>query len=149
MNPRPTILVADPAAHTAALIARHLDAAGYRPVSVASGADALAAIDERHPSACVLEVMLGDRLTGYELVRQLRALPETASTPILLMSARAGKLDRDFAFTVGANDYFKKPFRVGELIARLETLVTPAPRRIVARRTRACAPRRGALLAAR
>jgi len=145
----PTILVADPAAHTAALIARHLDGAGYHAVTAAGSAEALAAIDERRPAACVLEVMLGGGLSGYQLVRQLRALPETASTPIVLMSARAGKLDRDFAFTVGANDYFKKPFRVGELIARLEALVAPAPRRIVARRTRGCRPRTGALLAAR
>src|SRR5947209_14417211 len=146
---RPDIVVADPAAQSAAVIARQLNVAGYRAITASNGLQAVELIDERLPAACVLEVMLGDGPTGYELVRQMRAQLQTASIPVVLMSARAGKLDRDFAFTVGANDYFKKPFRCGELIARLETLVAPAPRRIVARRTRGCRPRTGALLAAR
>jgi DNA-binding response OmpR family regulator len=48
-----------------------------------------------------------------------------------MISARAGKLDRDFAFTVGADDYVKKPFRSADLVARLALLVptdgAPAP----------------------
>ena len=143
-----TVLVADPAAHTAALIARHLERAGYRVVTAASGPQALAAIDAHRPDACVLEVMLGGGLNGYELVRQLRTVD---SVPVVLMSARAGKLDRDFAFTVGANDYFRKPFRCSELIDRLGQLA-PAPRPyVVARpaRSRGCRPRPAIALAGR
>jgi DNA-binding response OmpR family regulator len=51
-----------------------------------------------------------------------------------MISARAGKLDRDFAFTVGCDDYVKKPFHSSELVARLallaptaETKPTPKP----------------------
>jgi DNA-binding response OmpR family regulator len=46
--------------------------------------------------------------------------------PVVMISARAGKLDRDFAFTVGADDYVKKPFRSAELVARL-ALLAPSP----------------------
>jgi DNA-binding response OmpR family regulator len=44
-----------------------------------------------------------------------------------MISARAGKLDRDFAFTVGADDYVKKPFRTADLVARLGLLVPAGP----------------------
>jgi CheY-like chemotaxis protein len=145
------ILVADPRAASAALISRHLEGAGYRCITAANGNEALAMIDEQRPTACVLEVMLGAGPTGYEIVRQMRALPDTELTPVVLMSARAGKLDRDFAFTVGANDYFKKPFRCGELITRLEALAPlgAAPRRLAVRRRRGCRPQTRIALAAR
>jgi DNA-binding response OmpR family regulator len=144
----PTILVADRAADTVALLARQLERGGYRCVTAASGVATLAAVDARRPDACVLEVMLGPGPSGYEVVRQLRAAGE--DIPLLLMSARAGKLDRDFAFTVGANDYFRKPFRCGELITRLETLVpVRAPVAAPPLRRRGCQPRPAFALAAR
>jgi DNA-binding response OmpR family regulator len=73
----------------------------------------------------VLEVKM-DVLTGYEVVRQLREDARNRLTPVVMISARAGKLDRDFAFTVGADDYVKKPFRSADLVARLALLV-PSP----------------------
>lgn len=135
---RPLVLVADPASASAALIASQLEWAGYETITASCGAEAVELIDRLGPAGCVLEVMLGDGPTGYEIVRRMRAKPETALTPTVLMSARAGKLDRDFAFTVGANDYFKKPFQCGDLVARVATLV-PASAPVVdisARRAR-------------
>jgi DNA-binding response OmpR family regulator len=80
----------------------------------------------------VLEVKM-DVLTGYEVVRQMREDERSRLVPVVMISARAGKLDRDFAFTVGADDYVKKPFRSADLVARLALLApsdaapTPAP----------------------
>jgi DNA-binding response OmpR family regulator len=77
------------------------------------------------PAAVVLEVKM-EILTGYEIVRRLREDERHRLTPVVMISARAGKLDRDFAFTVGADDYVKKPFRSADLVARLALLV-PVP----------------------
>jgi len=71
----------------------------------------------------VLEATM-ERVNGYEVVRRVRE--DGHKRPMLMISARAGKLDRDFAFTVGADDYVKKPFHSSELVARLALLVPTA-----------------------
>jgi CheY-like chemotaxis protein len=127
---RPRVLVADPNAETVALIARQLEWAGYTVATAGNGREALGIAMDRRPDAVVLEVKM-DQLTGYEVVRLLREDPRNREMPIVMISARAGKLDRDFAFTVGADDYVKKPFRCSDLVARLALLVpsasAPAP----------------------
>ncbi|MEA2421202.1 MAG: two-component system, OmpR family, phosphate regulon response regulator PhoB [Thermoleophilaceae bacterium] len=128
---RPRVLVADPDPETSALLARQLEWSGYEVTTAANGREALDLVTRLRPAAVVLEVKM-DILTGYEVVRLLREDPRNRLMPVLMISARAGKLDRDFAFTVGADDYVKKPFRTSELVARLAMLVAspgtkPAP----------------------
>jgi len=119
---RPRVLVADPDPETSALLARQLEWSGYDVTTVYNGRDALDVIGRTRPAAVVLEVKM-DVLTGYEVVRQLREDARNRLMPVIMISARAGKLDRDFAFTVGADDYVKKPFRSAELVARLAMLL--------------------------
>jgi two-component system OmpR family response regulator len=119
-NARPRVLVADPDPETSALLARALEWAGYDVTTAANGREALDLIIRLRPAAAVLEVTM-DVVNGYEVVRQLR--DDGKKLPLLMISARAGKLDRDFAFTVGADDYVKKPFHSSELVARLALLV--------------------------
>lgn len=119
-NVRPRVLVADPDPETSALLARALEWAGYDVTTSANGREALDLILRLRPAAAVLEVTM-DVINGYEVVRQLRE--DGKKLPLLMISARAGKLDRDFAFTVGADDYVKKPFHSSELVARLALLV--------------------------
>ena len=122
---RPRVLVADPDPEISALLARQLEWAGYDVSTAGNGRDALDLICRLKPAAAVLEVKM-DILTGYEVVRQMREDDRSRLVPVVMISARAGKLDRDFAFTVGADDYVKKPFRSAELIARL-ALLAPSP----------------------
>jgi two-component system OmpR family response regulator len=120
---RPRVLVADPDPETSALLARALEWAGYEVSTAANGQEALELIGRLNPAATVLEAKM-ELLNGYEVTRQVR---ETGHRrPILMISARAGKLDRDFAFTVGCDDYVKKPFHSSELVARLALLVPTA-----------------------
>jgi DNA-binding response OmpR family regulator len=129
---RPRVLVADPDPETSALLARALEWAGYEVSTAANGREALELIGRLNPAATVLEAKM-ELINGYEVTRQVR---ETGHRrPILMISARAGKLDRDFAFTVGCDEYVKKPFHSSELVARLALLVPtaemkpkPAPR---------------------
>ena len=122
---RPRVLVADPDPETAGLLARQLEWAGYDVTTAGNGSDALELTTRLRPDALVTEVKM-DGLTGYQVVRQLREDSRNRLMPILMISARAGKLDRDFAFTVGADDYIRKPFRASEMVARLAMLV-PSP----------------------
>lgn len=124
-NARPRVLVADPDPETSALLARQLDWSGYDVTTAANGRDALDLIMRLRPAAAVLEVTM-ELLNGYQVVRELREDARTGKLPVVMISARAGKLDRDFAFTVGADDYVKKPFHSSELVARLGLLVPTA-----------------------
>jgi CheY-like chemotaxis protein len=119
---RPRVLVADPDPEASALLARQLEWSGYDVTTAFNGRDALDLIGRMRPVAAVLEVTM-DVLTGYEVVRRLREDERNRLLPVVMVSARAGKLDRDFAFTVGADDYVKKPFRTADLVARLALLV--------------------------
>ena len=124
--------VADPDPETSALLARALEWAGYEVSTAANGQEALELIARLRPTATVLEATM-DIVNGYEVTRQVREAGHRK--PIIMISARAGKLDRDFAFTVGCDDYVKKPFHSSELVARLallaptaETKPAPKPR---------------------
>ncbi|MEA2439126.1 MAG: two-component system, OmpR family, phosphate regulon response regulator PhoB [Thermoleophilaceae bacterium] len=121
-NARPRVLVADPDPETSALIARQLEWSGYEVSTASNGQDALDLIARLRPAAAVLEVKM-DLLNGYEVVRRMREDDRTRLVPVVMISARAGKLDRDFAFTVGADEYVKKPFRTADLVAKLAMLV--------------------------
>jgi CheY-like chemotaxis protein len=124
-NARPRVIVADPDPEASALLSRQLEWAGYEVTTAGNGRDALDLICRLNPAAAVLEVKM-EILTGYEVVRRMREDDRSRLVPVVMISARAGKLDRDFAFTVGADDYVKKPFRSAELIARL-ALLAPSP----------------------
>jgi DNA-binding response OmpR family regulator len=120
---RPRVLVADPDPETSALLARALEWAGYEVSTVSNGQEALELISRLRPAATVLEATM-ELVNGYEVIRQSREAGHRR--PMLMISARAGKLDRDFAFTVGADDYVKKPFHSSELVARLALLAPTA-----------------------
>jgi CheY-like chemotaxis protein len=141
METRPLVLIADPDVECTALLARQLRWAGFGVLTTGDGAEALELVEERRPDAFVVEAKLRD-CTGYDLARHLREQPDTHLLPIVMISARAGKLDRDFAFKVGVDSYVRKPFPYSQIVARLAHLapaVSPTVRRH--------APARGPLVA--
>jgi CheY-like chemotaxis protein len=132
----PLVLVADPDAECAVLMARQLELSGYDVLLAADADDTVALVEERRPDALVIEATMRGR-TGYAVVRELRERPHNRLMPIVMVSARAGKLDRDFAFTVGCDDYVRKPLKCAEIVARLALLApveTPEPARPIFRR---------------
>lgn len=70
----------------------------------------------------VLDVGLPDG-NGLDLCRDLRSKPETASMPVLILSARSEELDRVLGLELGADDYVAKPFSPRELVARIRALL--------------------------
>jgi DNA-binding response OmpR family regulator len=84
----------------------------------ADGASALEVARERPPDLVLADIMMPG-IDGLTLVRALRANPPTATTPILLLSAQAGREARMEGELAGADDYLVKPFSARELIARV------------------------------
>jgi PAS domain S-box-containing protein len=126
------ILVVEDNRDTSILLRDLLVAEGYEVESVLTGEAALAAL-ERTPETdlVVLDLMLPG-MSGYDVIERLRARPELAATPILVLSALSSPSARIRGLRDGADDYMTKPFLPEELIARTRTLVTG---RLLSRRT--------------
>lgn len=127
MSDRPgTILVVEDEDDIRNLVLLQLKRDGFDAVGAANGADALALARRIVPSLVVLDLMLPG-LPGTEVCRRLRADPETARVPIIMLSARAEEIDRVVGFEVGADDYVTKPFSPRELVLRIRAVLRRAP----------------------
>jgi two-component system, OmpR family, response regulator MprA len=101
-------------------LARALRFEGYDVATVADGAAALAAVEERQPDVVVLDVMM-PHVDGLTACRRLR--DRYRHLPILLLTARHEVSDRVSGLDAGADDYLVKPFALDELLARLRALL--------------------------
>jgi two-component system, OmpR family, response regulator len=113
------LLVDDEASLTAAL-RKGLTADGFAVDVAADGVEGLERAGREPYDAVVLDVML-PRLSGYEVVRRLRAAGNWV--PVLMLSAKDGEHDLADALDDGADDYLTKPFSYVVLLARLRALL--------------------------
>ena len=97
----------------------------YEVEAVGDGRAALAAARVRKPELIISDVMM-PQLDGFGLIRELRADPELAAIPVVLLSARAGEEARLEGLGKGADDYLVKPFSPRELLVRVGALVRSA-----------------------
>jgi DNA-binding response OmpR family regulator len=98
-------------------ISRHLSSAGFSPVWVPDGKQALARLRFEQPDVIVLDLMLPG-VDGWSLIETART--EGIGTPIVVVSARGTEHDRVHALEIGADDYLVKPFSMKELVARVQ-----------------------------
>ena len=117
-SPPARILLADDNADMRDYVKRLLSSE-YDVEAVTNGRMALAAMQQQCPDLVLTDVMMPE-LDGFELLRLLRADPNTQEMPIILLSARAGEEARIEGLTAGADDYLTKPFSARELLARVE-----------------------------
>jgi two-component system KDP operon response regulator KdpE len=119
MTGRLRILVVDDEPQIHRFLSPALDAAGFEPVRVETGREALAEIARKPPDAVVLDLGLPD-MDGQAVLTKARAF---YAGPIIILSARDRELEKIEALDAGADDYVEKPFGVGELLARLRVAV--------------------------
>ncbi len=117
-----TILVVEDDNALRDTIAYNLRGEGYLVLTAADGIAALETAHQNALSLVLLDLML-PRLDGLEVCRQLRAKPETAHTPILMLTARGEETDKVVGLELGADDYVTKPFSWKELRARVRALL--------------------------
>jgi two-component system phosphate regulon response regulator PhoB len=117
-----TVLVVDDEPDITALVAYHLAKAGYRVSTAVDGAEALTVAERERPDVVVLDLML-PKVSGYEVLAELRRKPETRDVGVILLTARREPPDRIKGFTLGADDYLTKPFSPEELVLRVNALL--------------------------
>ena len=132
----PTLLLVDDDDAVRCFLADNLAADGFGVLAAGTLAEGLDAVESAAPDLAIVDVALPDG-SGLELVGQVRAADGLATRldpglPLLLLSGRAGELDRIRGFERGADDFVAKPFSYGELRRRVEALL----RRSAQRRSR-------------
>lgn len=106
---------------------------GFEAEGCPDGAALTAALRKQTPQLILLDIMLPGE-DGITILRRLRAAPDTADIPVILLTAKNTEYDKVVGLDTGADDYIAKPFGMMELVARI---------RAVLRRTEARAEREG------
>ena len=122
LPPMHKILVVEDERDIADLIGFNLQRNGYEVLKAHDGiAGTEVALRER-PSLIILDLMLPGR-DGYAVFRALRRDPRTATTPVIMLTARAQTEDRIQGLEVGADDYLTKPFSPKDLMLRVQAVL--------------------------
>src|SRR6266705_3858846 len=119
------VLVVDDEPVLVETIAYNLEQAGYEVTTAADGASALEAARRERPDLVILDIMLPE-MDGLEVCRLLRREHSTATTPIMMLTAKGEEIDKVVGLEVGADDYVTKPFGRRELLARVKALLRRA-----------------------
>ncbi len=96
-------------------LAYNLAHEGYEVETVGSGTDAVTAAFSHHPDLILLDILLPG-IDGFEVCRIVR---QEMSVPIIFLTARDDEIDRIVGLELGGDDYITKPFRMRELLARI------------------------------
>lgn len=116
------ILVIDDEAQMRKLLEITLESSGMEVVHAATGKEGVIAAATHPPDMILLDIGLPDE-SGHSVLRKLR---EWYTNPIMMLSVQNGEEDIVRALDNGANDYLAKPYRTGELLARIRSLLRRA-----------------------
>lgn len=116
------ILTVDDEPDVLELIRFHLSKAGFEVVQAATGRQALEMIHEEKPDLVLLDLMLPD-IDGFGVCELLRRNPDTASLPIIIVSAWGTPDSQSLGLDLGALDYVTKPFSPRVLVNRIQALL--------------------------
>jgi len=127
-----TILVVEDHPATRTFLADNLSADGYELLEADCVQDAERLIGTRFPDLAIVDLELPDG-DGLDLLRRVRNADRAGridpDLPMLILTGRAGELDRLRGFDRGADEYVTKPFSYQELLARIRALLRRASRR--------------------
>lgn len=103
-----------------------LERAGWRVEAVTDGEAALNSVRQRRPRLLLLDIML-PRRSGLDVLKVVRAEPELAGIPVLILTARGQSHDRQLALDLRADGFITKPFANDAVLDEVRRLLSPAP----------------------
>lgn len=92
-----------------------LERSGYEILEAEDGVAGLSAARAEKPDLIILDVML-PKMDGYQVARMLKFDDTFKGIPIVMLTARSQRMDRDTGLAVGADEYLTKPYRSEELL---------------------------------
>ena len=126
MADAPTVLVVDDDEFQRKLIARILEAAGYRLELAANGGEAMAVLEQRLPDLILMDFLMPE-LNGVEVIRRIRSHPAYAAIPVIMIT---GNGEREVVLDIlksGVVDFVLKPFDRITLIDKLARALQRSP----------------------
>jgi DNA-binding response OmpR family regulator len=120
MNKETTILLAEDEPALGMIIKESLETRNFKVLLCDNGEKAFDVYKGQQPQLLVLDVMMPKK-DGFTLAKEIRALDDTI--PIIFLTAKSQTQDVVEGFTIGGNDYLKKPFSMEELIVRINNLL--------------------------
>ena len=103
------------------LIKSYLERAGYEVVNFFNGEDAYDYIGKEEVHLWILDIMLGDSISGYDLIKKIREIDQ--KVPVIFTSARDQDLDKIIGLELGSDDYITKPYSPKELVLRCNNMI--------------------------
>jgi phosphate regulon transcriptional regulator PhoB len=119
------ILIVEDEKDIADLITYNLEKEGFAPLRAYDGENAMALVESEKPDLMILDLMLPG-IQGMDICRLIRKNPDTASLPIIMLTAKGEEIDKILGLEMGADDYITKPFSIRELIARIRAVLRRA-----------------------
>ncbi|MEJ7647040.1 MAG: response regulator [Chryseolinea sp.] len=117
-----SVLIIDDESQIRRLLTITLQSNNYEVFEAATGQDGISAVSNNTPDLILLDLGLPDQ-SGHDVLKNLR---EWYSNPIVIISVQSGEEDIVKALDNGADDYLIKPFRTGELLARIRNAIRKA-----------------------
>ncbi|MGE0148757.1 MAG: HAMP domain-containing protein [Parvibaculaceae bacterium] len=114
-----TVLVVDDDARNIFALSSVLERSGMKVLTASNGGDALRIVDETPGLAIILMDIMMPEMDGYEVIETIRERPDMKRLPIIALTAKAMKGDREKCLEAGASDYLAKPVDTEQLIAAL------------------------------
>ena len=118
-----TVLLAEDEPNIVESLSFLLERAGFEIRVATDGQQALDTALEQQPDVLVLDLMLPE-LDGYEVLRQLRANPRGEKLPVLMLTAKGQRIDRETALECGADVFMTKPFANAEITEAVTRLAS-------------------------
>jgi CheY-like chemotaxis protein len=117
------VLVVDDEPDVLLLCRLNLQQRGHELLEAADGSTALEIARDRHPDVIVLDLMLPG-ISGYDVLDALRRDAETTNIPVLVLTAKSLRADRERSHGLGASAFLTKPFLPNELCEMVDSLVS-------------------------
>lgn len=124
-NQRERILVVDDEEDILLLCRVNLEFEGYEVVTASSGIEGLEKARQSLPDLVLLDVMM-PKMDGWHVLEALKADPATASTPVIILTARVQGQDQMRGWAGGADDYIMKPFSPPALLETIRRVLHPS-----------------------
>lgn len=103
------------------LMKSYIEKEGYEVIQFFKGLPALEYIGKEKINLWILDIMLGDTISGYDLIKKIREFDK--NVPVIFTSARDQDLDKILGLELGSDDYVTKPYSPKELVLRINNIL--------------------------
>ncbi len=122
MTKMATVLVVEDGPSEMELMSHYLQEEGFSVIGAATGSEGLDKAIAQSPDVIVTDVVMPG-ISGFELCRKLRRIPETQAVPVVICSSKKQDIDRLWGMRQGANAYLTKPYTRDQLIQIIKTVL--------------------------